>query len=251
MDNYEKIEAYLQGELSDAERVQFQQELEADEALMAQFKTYQLADGFLQNEQRITAGEAALKTTIAATINQQKTTENTPVRILPSKKRWLFTAVASAACIALFIILQPVLFKKSIDAQTLYAEFAVFEKFSPVRGVSPTDSLLKTGGLQFNKKQYPEAIATFSQYLKSNPNEPKYQLARAFALIETGKYADAETDLLAIQNGISAYASMATWYRALSLLKQQKIADCKKILQTISAGDDMYKKAQELLSQLD
>ena len=47
MDNYEKIEAYLQGELSDAERVQFQLELEIDAALIAQFKTYQLADGFL------------------------------------------------------------------------------------------------------------------------------------------------------------------------------------------------------------
>jgi negative regulator of sigma E activity len=251
MDNYEKIEAYLQGELSDAERVQFQQELQADEALMAQFKTYQLADGFLQNEQRINAGEAALRNSINAIINQQKTTELQPAKLVTLKKRWLYTAVAAAACIAILVLLKPVIFTTDIDAQKLYSQNASFETFSANRGKTATDSLLRIGEKQFNKKQYPDAIAAFTQYLKSNPNEPKYQLARAFALIETGKYADAEMDLLAIQNGTSAYASMATWYRALSLLKQQKITDCKKILQTISSGDDMYKKAQELLSQLD
>ncbi len=251
MDNYEKIEAYLQGELSDAERVQFQQELDADEALMAQFKTYQLADGYLQNEQRINKGEAALRNSINEIITQQKATELQPAKLLTIKKRWLYTAVAAAACIALFIILQPVLFKKSIDAQTLYAEFALFEKFSPVRGISPTDSLLKTGGLQFNNKQYTEAINSFTQYLNSKPNEPKYQLARAFALIETSQFAQAEIDLLNVEKGTSAYTSQATWYRALSLLKQQKITDCIKVLQTISADSDMYKQAQELLSKID
>ena len=197
---------------------------------MAQFKTYQLADGFLQNEQRINAGEAALRNTIREIITQQKDLQPQPVKLFTIKKGWLYTAVAAAACIAILVLLKPVIFPNDIDAQKLYSQNASFETFSANRGNTSTDSLLRISEDQFNKKQYPEAIAAFTQYLKSNTNEPKYQLARAFALIETGKYVEAEIDLLNIQNGTSAYTSMATWYRALSLLKQQKIADCKKIL---------------------
>lgn len=250
MNTYEQIEAYLQGEMTAIEKEQFEVQMQADADLSSQFKAYRQAHEYLQNEQRINAGEAILRTTITGASNQQKAQPTVPAKVVPMHRRWRFAATAAAACVAIFLLIRPVIFNAPTDPKKLYSQYASFENFSATRG-NGNDSLLQTGKEQFNKKNYQEAIIAFNSYLSQKPGEAKIRLARAYALIETGNYAGAETDLLSLEAGTSVYQSQATWYRALSLLKQGKTVECKQLLQTISVGDDMYGQAQGLISALD
>ncbi|MES2777151.1 MAG: tetratricopeptide repeat protein [Bacteroidota bacterium] len=257
MNNYEQIEAYLEGGMTADEKAEFERKMQEDPQLLSAFNLYRQADAYLQNEQRIDSGEADLRNTISTAINEQKTNSPEPPKQLPTARiRWRYVA-AAAACIAVLLLLRPVIFSSETDTQKLYSQYAIPEKLDAgTRGDARVDSILKLATVYFNEKDYAKAIPELDRFLAIKPGESKYQLARAFALLETGDYNRAETALQNIESGASAYKSLATWYRALSLLKQQKTGDCKQLLQTIIDSKDpdidtaIKKNAKDLLEEL-
>ena len=61
----------------------------------------------------------------------------------------------------------------------------------------------------------------------------------------------ADGTLKTIQEGNSAYNNRATWYLALSKLKQEKEEACIILLKTIPEDADDYSQALKLLNKLD
>ena len=80
---------------------------------------------------------------------------------------------------------------------------------------------------------------------------PELHYFYAIALIETNDYAKAETLLKEIKSGTSVYKEKATWYLALSNLKQKKLEECKIYLKQIPTDAEDYDNAQKLLKRLD
>jgi tetratricopeptide (TPR) repeat protein len=111
------------------------------------------------------------------------------------------------------------------------------------------DTNLKDAQDFFNAKQYQKAVTSFE---KLQPlNKPELLYFYSISLIETDNYAKAEIILKTLKNGTSVYKDKATWYLALSYLKQKKIDECKTYLKQIPADAEDFGKAQQLLKDLD
>ena len=102
----------------------------------------------------------------------------------------------------------------------------------------------------YNSKQYRAALPLLKPYVETHPAELEYSLAEAICYLETGAYKDAIILFQAMAEMESALKYTATWYEALTYLKQNKLTECKETLKQIPAESFEYKKAQELLKQM-
>ena len=131
-----------------------------------------------------------------------------------------------------------------------YSDFANYNQISlTVRGTS--DALLKEAETAFNNKNYEEAEQLFNQILEQVSSNTEIQLYKSITLIETNQFDEADELLEGISEGNSIYKNKATWYLALSKLKQNNLESCKSILKSIPDDAEDYKQAQKLLNKLD
>jgi hypothetical protein len=111
------------------------------------------------------------------------------------------------------------------------------------------DQNLKAAQEAFNAKDYKKAVVAFDKI--TDFRDPELQLFYAISLIETNNYPEAQLFLDQLRNGNSVYKHKATWYLALSYLKQDKKEACKSTLKEIPADAEDFEKAQELLNDLE
>jgi hypothetical protein len=109
---------------------------------------------------------------------------------------------------------------------------------------------LKLAQDAFNAKEYKKAIPIFETVLKTNKS-PEIQYFYSIALLEDNQLQKAEINFSDLRYGNSIYKNKATWYLALSKLKQEDYDSCKIILQSIPDDFEDYDQVQELLNDLD
>lgn len=109
---------------------------------------------------------------------------------------------------------------------------------------------LKQAQEDFNAKKYKEAILNFEIVLKEY-DKPEIRFFYGISLLEENRFMDCETVFNKIKLGTSIYREKATWYLALSNLKQKKMDECKIYLKQIPADAEDYSQAQKLLKELD
>jgi len=250
MDIYEKIEHYVAGDMPEEERTAFEQQLQTDPALKQQWQVYSQLHEYLKNKESIAAGEISLRNSMQEAIDEQKAAAIIAAKVIPLRKKWIAAVAAAAAIIILVLVVRIAFFAPPTDSKILYAQYDGFEKLSVTNRGSEADSLLDIAATHFNNKNYKQALPALDLYLKANPNQAHYQLARGYALMQTGDYKAAEQDLLQVQNGSSSYVSQAKWYRALAQLKQGNGNAAKAILFTIDNNEENYQQAQEILKKL-
>lgn len=112
-----------------------------------------------------------------------------------------------------------------------------------------SDPGLKKAQDFFNAGQYGKALRSFEE-VKDLTN-PEVQYFYAISWIEIGYYDNAKLCLDNLRAGNSVFKDKATWYLALSNLKQEKTAECKNYLRQVPAGSEVYEKAQKLLKDLE
>jgi predicted Zn-dependent protease len=115
---------------------------------------------------------------------------------------------------------------------------------------SDVNENLKLAQEAFNSKKYKTAIPYFEAILTANKS-PEIQYFYAISLLEENQIQKAEANLVGLKSGISVYKNKATWYLALSKLKQKEYKSCKEILLTIPDDYEDYDQVQQLLNQLD
>ncbi|NOY47641.1 MAG: hypothetical protein GXO84_05510, partial [Chlorobi bacterium] len=102
-----------------------------------------------------------------------------------------------------------------------------------------------------NSANYAEADKAFKKLLELDGNNAELQFYRAIANIELDKFEVSDLLLQKLSKGNSAYKNKATWYLALSKLKQKENEECISILKTIPEDAEDYKQAQKLLKKLE
>ena len=115
---------------------------------------------------------------------------------------------------------------------------------------SDANESLKVAQESFNAKNYKVAILQFELILKEKKS-PEMQYFYAVSLLEDNQFQKSETNLLELKSGTSVYKNKATWYLALSKLKQKEYQSCKDILLTIPDDYEDYDQVQQLLNDLD
>ncbi len=237
-ERYILFENYLSNELSAEEKINFEKQLSEDPELASAFEVYKELNLHLENkfgnEQELKAFKKNLKS-----ISKEHFKTKKPKVV--AFKPWQYAIAASIAILVGLFVFQNI--NPTFDDYN-NPEMATFVERGDV------NENLKLAQDAFNAKNYKAAIPYFEAILKEKKS-PEIQYFYAVSLLEDNQFPKAETNLLDLKWGTSIYKDKATWYLALSKLKQEDYRSCKEILLTIPDDYEDYDQVQELLNDLD
>jgi tetratricopeptide (TPR) repeat protein len=237
-ERYILFENYLSNELSAEEKTNFEKQLSEDPELALAFEIFKELNLHLENkfgnEQELKAFKKNLK---SISKEHFKTKKSKVVSLKP----WQYAIAASIAILVGLFVFQNI--NPSFDDYN-NPEMATFTERGDV------NENLKLAQDAFNAKNYKTAIPHFEAVLKVNKS-PEMQYFYAISLLEENQFQKAEANLTELKSGTSIYKNKATWYLALSKLKQEDYKSCKEILKTIPDDYEDYDQVQELLNELD
>ena len=240
--NYILFESYLSKGLSQDEINAFESRLKNESDFNQAFKTYKELVSFLEhkfeNEAASTAFQNNLET-ISNTYFEKQETAKKVVRFKP----WQYAMAAS-------VVLLIGIFTFNNFSNPTFSDYNNYEVISlTVRGAE--DDLLKEAENAFNNKDFAKAETVFRNLIERDSDNLELLLYASIANIELGNYEIADTILQDLRSGNSAYKNKATWYLALSKLKQKDHDACLEILRAIPEDADDYKEAQKLINKLE
>jgi hypothetical protein len=237
-ERYIVFDQYLANEMSAEEKTNFEKQLVEDQELATAFEIFKELNQHLENkfgnEQELKAFKKNLK---SISKEHFKTKKSKVVSLKP----WQYAIAASVAVLVGLFVFQNI--NPSFDDYN-NPEMAAFVERGAV------NENLKLAQDAFNAKNYKAAIPHFEAILKESKS-PEIQYFYAVSLLEDNQLKKAETNLSELKSGTSIYKNKATWYLALSKLKQEEYDSCKAILQTIPDDFEDYDQVQELLNELD
>ncbi|MBA4316804.1 MAG: hypothetical protein C0412_00235 [Flavobacterium sp.] len=237
-ERYILFENYLSNELSAEEKTNFEKQLSEDPELASAFEVYKELNLHLENkfgnEQELKAFKKNLKS-----ISKEHFKTKKPKVV--AFKPWQYAIAASIVILVGLFVFQNI--NPSFEDYN-NPEMATFIERGDV------NENLKLAQDAFNSKKYKTAIPYFEAILKVNKS-PEIQYFYSVSLLEDNQFQKAEANLSELKSGNSIYKNKATWYLALSKLKQKDYDSCKAILQTIPEDFEDYDQVQELLNELD
>ena len=237
-ERYILFDQYLENELSAEEKTNFEKQLSEDQELASAFETFKELNLHLENkfgnETELKAFKKNLKSISAAHFKSKKAK-------VVAFKPWQYAIAASVAVLVGLFVFQNI--NPSFEDYN-NPEMATFIERGDV------NENLKLAQDAFNSKKYKTAIPHFEVVLQMNKS-PEIQYFYAISLLEDNQFQKAETNFTELKSGTSIYKNKATWYLALSKLKQKDYDSCKAILLTIPDDFEDYDQVQELLNELD
>lgn len=237
-ERYLLFDQYLANEMSAEEKVTFEKQLSEDTELATAFEIFKELNLHLENKFGNEKDLKAFKKNLKSISKEHFKTKKTKVVAF---KPWQYAIAASVAILVGLFVFQNI--NPSFDDYN-NPEMAAFVE----RGY--VNENLKLAQDAFNAKNYKAAIPHFEAILKESKS-PEIQYFYAVSLLEDNQFQKAETNLSELKSGTSIYKNKATWYLALSKLKQEEYDSCKAILQTIPDDFEDYDQVQELLNELD
>tara|TARA_R110002124_G_scaffold110652_2_gene264154 strand:- start:653 stop:1378 length:726 start_codon:yes stop_codon:yes gene_type:complete len=238
-ENYILFDQYLQEELSNAEKINFEKELTDNPELAAAFGAFKEANEQLEVKFGFETERNAFIDNLKAIFKEQLPA---PKAKVVQFKPWMYMAAASVALLfGIFVFNSNS--NPSFDDYNQYENAYFTERGDAVANV-------KLAETAFNDKKYQEAIPLFEALLKENKTA-ELQYYYGVALLETNKTKEAEVVFNELQSGNSIYKNKAIWSLALAKLKQKEYKACKEILLTIPADYENYDQVQKLLKDLD
>lgn len=233
---YIRFESYLNNEMLEQERLDFESELRDNSQLKESFELYKETTAFVK--QKFSPETIEFKKNLESISNGYFAEGKKKTKIF-SIRPWHYAAASVLVLLGTWIF--------NNNSMPEYGDYSQHENASFIeRGTSNEN--LKDAQDFFNKKEYAKAAASFEKM--GNLDNPEYQYFYAIALIETNQYKKAEGLLEGIRQGASVYKNKATWYLALSKLKQLDFKECKVLLQQIPQDAEDYDEAQELIKHL-
>ena len=237
-ERYILFENYLSNELSAEEKTNFKKQLAEDSELASAFEIFKDLNLHLGNKFGNQEELKAFKKNLKSISKEHFKTKKPKVVAF---KPWQYAIAASVAILVGLFVFQNI--NPSFEDYN-NPEMATFIERGDV------NENLKLAQDAFNAKNYKAAIPYFEAILKVN-KAPEIQYFYAVSLLEDNQFQKAETNLSELKSGTSIYKNKATWYLALSKLKQEEYKSCKEILLTIPDDFEDYDQVQELLNELD
>lgn len=234
---------YLQGALSANDRIALESQLENDSRLQDAFTIFKdlnehLAHTFSQERKHV---KESIQQSSEAYFEEVATLKKDVKVIRLKPLRYLVAAS--------MVMLFGVIF-------WLQMQEASYEDYAPNGNIdlverSGDESAFAKAEQRFNKRDYRNAILFFNNILETDPNNAQVLYYKGIALVEIDEYEEGQKVFQELVQGNSVFKNKAQWYIGLSLLKQDRIQECKLILQMLPETAEDYEQAQELLKKLD
>lgn len=239
-DRYILFEKYLSNELTKDELTYFDIELKTNIDFKQEFEIYKNLNASLSSKIENEEKETELRSTLTS-LGKEFIKEENKGRVISIKKlRPLMVAASIALLIGFFLF---------NNGNPVYSDFSNHNNLELVVRSENNPAIAKAEEA-FNTKKYKTAFAQLTVLESEFPNDIEIKIYKAICLLELDKYMQAETIFNTISEGNSAFKHKATWYKALTYLKQEQFEKCKNTLQKIPKNADEFELAKKLLKKL-
>lgn len=234
MENIEKIERYLKGELSSSEKMEFEKRLASDKTLAEELAAFRQDELIIKS-----AVKRQLKVTAENALRNRK--EKSVNRIIMMRK------IAVAAGFALIVAIG-IWWLNGTSGQDSTEQLVVqyFEMPIPpsVRdGNANVDEKWRQGVTYFKENKFENAIPVFKELIldENFDQRENAKLLLGSSLLATGKFDEAIIVFSEISDA-SSFKQDAEWYTAIALFKAGNISASKLAFEKIAAQKKHYKK---------
>jgi len=232
------FENYLTNNLSNEELKLFEEKIQSDIDFKQEFEIYKALNSSLASKFSNEEKEQELKKTLTSLGNKHLKKETKVISLFNYKK--LMVAASIALLIGFFLF---------NNGNPVYSDFSNHHKLELVVR-SENNQAISKAEAAFNSKNYKEALEQLNTLSQIYLNDTEILLYKGICLLELNNFFEAEAIFDKISTGNSALVNRAIWYKALSLLKQKKYLECKKVLKTIPKSAEEFKQAKKLLRKL-
>ncbi|WP_346235959.1 CDC27 family protein [Niabella insulamsoli] len=238
MNNFETIEAYVEGWMNAAEKAAFEQRLHFDSELRRDYEDWMNADSKLKEHFAELADVAALRESLNPLTKRYFNKEDKKIRgrVISLKKYFVAAGAVAAAAIIYF----------SLPAGV--GDYAVPEMPQAiVRGESDKSH---KGAQLFNQEQYEAALPLLKQEAESRPGDATAQFFYAVCLVKLEKYEIALPVLDGLTKGVSAFKEDAAFFAALSAFHLKKHQQALTYARQVGHEGPYYEQAQKLIRKI-
>lgn len=226
-DPQDRIDRYLLERMAPAERARFEALLDRDAGLRREVAAQQQVVGLLEK-----AGDARLRNQLdgvyAQVIGKERGRAGAGWTGLGR------TAWAAAAAVVLVVsLLLWVWGRNEANPDALFVQYYRPEPYLVTR--SP-EARTGGGGGYFNQGEYRQALAAFEARLRQDPNADYDRLYAGLCYLELGAYDQAGERFARVAARSQLLGERATWYLALTHLKNNRVAESKTALRKLAAG---------------
>ena len=229
------IERYNAGEMSEAEKLWFQKELEGNEKLRNEVNLRKRTDNILKNQDVISLRNKLNK------IEYQRKEAKQPTNNIRKTGYIKYAAVFAG----LLLIGSLALFSgKNLNTETIMKRYhKAYEPPTSQRSAqSPSDADFTLALEFYNTHDYEKAEVLFSKVLESKPNDMQTVLLKGVSNFEEKKYPEAKQSFVkVIDDKDNLYIDQAQWYLALCYLNTDETEKAKQLFKIIVNGDGIYK----------
>jgi len=231
---------YVEGDLNEAERLEFENFLTEDEELKQYLADYYDIHSSLKMELADDAGRDELLNTLQNLNNEHFTAVQPKVVKLSSYLKWV-SGVAAVLVLGM-LVWEP-------WKGDLYEQFNATPQMNVTeRGAEKTD--LDEAATLFNTHKYNDAKIAMAKLNSIDPQNAMVAYYYGVSLMKTNEVAKGRLLLEDLFKGESVYKYDAAYAVAMSYLKEDRKADTKFWLQKIPDGAVQFEKAQKLLKKL-
>jgi len=237
---YEQIEEYLEGRMTAEQTQQFEQKIAADNDFAEEVAIHRQLQKALSDKEVF-----RLEALLEDIEHSRSNTGHGRFSIL-RRHRWLAAAAVLLLVTAMAYLLWPT------DSTPQYAaHFEHYPFYLSTRSMDDAEAqqLLSQATLEYEEKNYAQALPLFEKLLQEKPNSKALQFYTAYCALETQSLQSAQSGFRAIiEEGDSAYVQPAQWYLVQALLEQGEREKALQLLKQIAdSGGDFSPSAQELM----
>lgn len=239
------IECYLSGEMNEAEKEWFQNELGKNEKLRKEIALRQMTDSALRNHDVI-----QLRNKLAV-ISKAKAKEK------PYKKSRKNKTLTRAAIFTGFILCGTLalLNNRSMTTDEIFDQYyKTYDVTTPLRSLNDAtgNADFSTALEYFNIKDYRNAAHYFNKVLSSDPRYMESVMMIGVSRFEEENYPEAEVSFSkVIEHRDNLFLEDAQWYLALCYLKTNDIAKAVYSLTNIRESGSIYSdNAKKILKKI-
>lgn len=264
---YQKIELFLNGEMSKEEALQFEKTIQENDELKSEVELYKAINShtsesddqndvnsdykrelhaYINSDEARAAEEKLLKVRKEYHANVEVTEPSKP------KSKVIYFMVSTAAIIA--FIIGVFIFQNDTSNDELYMKYYAAKELPSFTGRSSEESsVLNLAIEKFNEIDYTSSLSNFNKYLtESEKINPLVYIYTGLIQSELGNLNEAISELEKLEKMKIEDSSRALWYKALIYLKFEKENEAKLVLEIIVKNDTYYKnkEAKELYGEL-
>jgi hypothetical protein len=238
-EKYLLFDEYLQGELSESARLDFEKQLLENIELASELENFKEAQAQLAVKFGFETDRKAFVANLESISKEHFMADKSKVIAL---KPWTYLVAAT-------VVLLMGLFLFNSNSNPSFEEYNQYENAYFTERGDEVD-YLKQAETAFNTKDFKAAIPLFEAILKTNKTA-EIQYFYGISLLENNQIKQAEAVFNEIKSGNSIYKNKAIYGLALAQLKQKDYKGCQEILLTIPSDYEDYDTVQELLDRLD